>query len=744
VKSIQERDLKNLKLFYQIFEMIQREQEFQTYYFNERKNSLVQLWNNVQLIDCTTTSTTTTTMTSSNNSNSNREVGDSISTFSQFLTNYFYPNFLQLLKEETDYYLVKIFPKPFKTLSKLIVIIFESFTTSLPQRLDQIVKFHNNNNNDNDNTGLLELIKVFKSTEEFAVQVELIFTRLTTTTSQAHQSQSQSQTHERRSSLKQQRSRSLSKRLSSRSISFALGTSPLIGSEDTVAIQGQGGGDHSDDGEQGGQVDLLTIKDWEISLFEPFLDYQVEFPRFERNYLETEISHKLNYDNDDWLPQQRQRRRRRRGGNGGNGGNGNGAKILLERSFTILNGLFLRDSLQRNFEFTHGYGSQELIIKVLDRVFENFFEKRKNELERFNATHHNNKLITDTNDEGEEEEEEEEEEEVVIEGLEYSSQDWEIFTFGLKLLDSCKQVQLKLDLFETRLKDRLTSLYSQGGFDKIVPPGTTRGEISLLKQSSLNSLELNQLLKSSSSSSSSLSLSLMKKSRKSLLEFTKTSQVFLHSTILSPLESHLSLYSNLNCWTQTQTSQSQSQTQDSSSDLTIPTFSSSPTELISRVGEGLFNLPRLFEVYAQDDALGYSLQTLPFIQLETSSSSSSSSLSLSLSAETVISTWLSSLTLSILFHLTRTILPKIQRLTKQGSLQLSSDLDYISNVAKTLDVEPIPKELQDWISAVAMDDEKLLLIKTNSSSSNSGGAGQVEGVEKEILDRVIKIRGIRK
>jgi hypothetical protein len=198
----------------------------------------------------------------------------------------------------------------------------------------------------------------------------------------------------------------------------------------------------------------------------------------------------------------------------------------------------------------------------------------------------------------------------------------------------------------------------------------------------------------------------------------------------------------LNCWTQTQTQTSQSQTQDSSSDLTIPTFSSSPTELISRVGEGLFNLPRLFEVYAQDDALGYSLQTLPFIQLETSSSSSS--LSLSLSAETVISTWLSSLTLSILFHLTRTILPKIQRLTKQGSLQLSSDLDYISNVAKTLDVEPIPKELQDWISAVAMDDEKLLSIKTNSSSSNSGGAGQVEGVEKEILDRVIKIRGIRK
>ena len=37
---------------------------------------------------------------------------------------------------------------------------------------------------------------------------------------------------------------------------------------------------------------------------------------------------------------------------------------------------------------------------------------------------------------------------------------------------------------------------------------------------------------------------------------------------------------------------------------------------MQRVAEGLLNLPRLFEVYADDDALAFSLETLPFLDAD--------------------------------------------------------------------------------------------------------------------------------
>ena len=37
---------------------------------------------------------------------------------------------------------------------------------------------------------------------------------------------------------------------------------------------------------------------------------------------------------------------------------------------------------------------------------------------------------------------------------------------------------------------------------------------------------------------------------------------------------------------------------------------------MQRVAEGPLNLPRLLEVYADDNALSFSIETLPFIQAE--------------------------------------------------------------------------------------------------------------------------------
>jgi len=140
--------------------------------------------------------------------------------------------------------------------------------------------------------------------------------------------------------------------------------------------------------------------------------------------------------------------------------------------------------------------------------------------------------------------------------------------------------------------------------------------------------------------------------------------------------------------------------------------------------ERLLNLLRLFEVYAADDALAFSLETLPFVDVadiqemvreamgdggyEAGPAPSpslvthtapnpltKSALPSRLPPGVVLSTWISSLAQSLLAHLTRVVLPKIKSpLTIPGNAQLASDLAYLSNAIRALDVEW--EELERW------------------------------------------------
>jgi len=155
----------------------------------------------------------------------------------------------------------------------------------------------------------------------------------------------------------------------------------------------------------------------------------------------------------------------------------------------------------------------------------------------------------------------------------------------------------------------------------------------------------------------------------------------------------------------------------------VPIFSLSPSEIVQRVAEGLLNLPRLFEVYADDDALGFSLNTLPDVdeaylsglgeQVRAQSpelghnrrgSLVSPLKPVVLSPEAVAAAWLSSLGRSLLFHLTNNVLPKIRTLSIAGAAQLSSDLGYLSNIVRALNVEY--EDLDVWKEYVGMNDEE--------------------------------------
>jgi hypothetical protein len=114
----------------------------------------------------------------------------------------------------------------------------------------------------------------------------------------------------------------------------------------------------------------------------------------------------------------------------------------------------------------------------------------------------------------------------------------------------------------------------------------------------------------------SQSRSLFHQTNLSVSNLIKESQHIVQSIILLPLLKQVEEYPHQPVWSQS-SSELQRQTQSMSTiELKILNqFSKSPTEAISKLGEGLFNLPRLFEIYTtvDEDALAFSLETLPFV-----------------------------------------------------------------------------------------------------------------------------------
>jgi hypothetical protein len=172
-----------------------------------------------------------------------------------------------------------------------------------------------------------------------------------------------------------------------------------------------------------------------------------------------------------------------------------------------------------------------------------------------------------------------------------------------------------------------------------------------------------------------------------------------------------------------------------SNDLRVPTFSLSPSDTVQRVAEGLLNLPRLFEVYADDDALAFSLDTLPHIDCDTLQSLSEQShdpksqqshrrrpsmgfaKSNSIDPEVVSSAWLISLCHTFLNYFTTDVLPSIPILSVAGASQLASDLEYLSNIVRALNVEH--DKLDKWKNYVSMDREDGLKALSESDSASS-------------------------
>ncbi|KAF5380598.1 hypothetical protein D9615_004582 [Tricholomella constricta] len=660
VAAINSQDVAVCRNYFSIFRHIQRESEFRNYYNASRRASVVALWHDVALDDC-----------------ESPDIGPSASPpeqFTVFLPR-FYATFLSLLNLERVS-IPAIFPDPALTLSAFISSTLSSLQPTFSQRISSLSTHHSE-------AVLHQLISSLRATEEFAASVEKVIEKISYATTPSASDAlspdipppSNPRSHVRRRSTRM----SISWRPGAHLPSAAPGAPS--------------------------KPQILDGMEWDQELFQPFLDFQIDYGSLERRLLDQALHKIISSDTSDRIP------------------DADRARLLRERAVDVIT--VAEESLTRCTAFTHGYGSVGL-VQALDNFFQSFIDiwTADVRLETRNST--SQSQISTSDDD--------------LSDMDYSAQDWSDFQLSLHLLSSARAVYERISSFEAKLRSSLVHTATRFRLARNDPASFTiapsRGESQLLEQSPLNSADLHTLLTSieadthsreSSSRHSQLPIApgspdpLLIEARRAVFTFANSCQVSLQGTILSPLRRHLTSYASSPLWNAP--GDPKSKHTMTANDLQVPSFSLSPSDTVQRVAEGLLNLPRLFEVYADDDALAFSLHTLPHVDPETlkglSEQMSSEALpqpthmrrsSLSMTKSTpldpdaVSSAWLSSLGHTLLEHLTTTILPNIPSLSQAGAAQLASDLEYLSNIVRAINVE-FP-ELDRWKELVELEHDE--------------------------------------
>ncbi|KAF5316956.1 hypothetical protein D9611_003875 [Ephemerocybe angulata] len=681
VSAINSQDVGSCKEYFSIFSIIQRESEFRNYYNASRRTSIVSMWQSANLTDADNNTPDMTTPPQS---------------FAEFLPK-FYTSFIILLNAERGP-ITSIFPDPPATVSHFISSTFSALQPTFPQRLASFTSHHGE-------SSLSHLVDVLHATEDFATSVWKLMEKL----KYSDASKPRPPAPERPSGHHRRRS-------SRMSISWR------PGQQRPAALGLPAGGD----------PDLENLE-WDQELFQPFLDAQVDYVSLERRFLDQTLMDIISSDTRDGMQSVDQPR------------------LFRERAVDLVGAA--EGSLTRCKSFTHGFGAVGL-IHALDGFFSNFVDTWSAELDSRSPLPQSYSFDSAS--------------ELELADLDYSAKDWADIQLSLNLLSSARTVSDMLNTFETKLRSYLAQIASHFRLAQTDPQNftiaATKGETQLLEQSTLNSAELFALLATVEQDAQGLNTpltaplsstfrqnsnpqlqtstpeSLLVQTRKSLSNFAQVCQVATQRTILSPLRKHLAPYPNLPIWSSRENPQQ--------AELDLPTFSLSPTDIVQRLAEGLLNLPRLFEVYEDDDALAFSLQTLPFVDPEMLKNAMDqqhhdgpsqpghrrtatlpTNKPAPIDPEVVSSAWLVSLGHNFVNHLTEKVLPAIASLSGPGASQLSSDLEYLSNIVRALNVEN--EALEKWRVAVNTEAEEL---KKEARDSLTDG--------KDLIAlRVAKIRG---
>ncbi|KAM6502023.1 Golgi complex component 7 (COG7) domain containing protein [Amanita muscaria] len=613
------------------------------------------------------------------------DTGASIDTqnFADFLPK-LYVAFTALLNQERVS-IPAVFPDPAVTLSAFISSTLSALQPTMTQRLMALASHYGD-------LALPTLINVFQATEEFAIAVEKIMEKLKYVSLPPGDNTGKTDT-----SVRQARRRS-----TRMSISWRGGAPPGANSSAPIAI---------------------TDLDWDQEVFQPFTEFQNDYGTLEHCFLERSIQEAFKDDSKDQSQST------------------DFARLLRERAVDVFG--IAEGSLNRCNALTYGYGSLGL-VKALDSAFESFMNTWTMNVQTAIVVSAPLALTSISQSD--------------LSDMDYAPQDWSTIQTLIRLLGSAHAYEERLSNFETKLRTKLTEFSNRFRLSRNDPVNfsiaVTKGQSFLLEQSSLNTAELHNLLDSvdpdlphnTRPGGTFQPPRILLQARKAVHDFATACQASLHQTILAPLKRYLKTYSSLPVWSQTDDPKSK---RSGGASLHIPTFSLSPSDHVQRVAEGLLNLPRLFEVYADDDALSFSLNTLHFIDSETIKMISEQSEAVASSPpmhrrrasltivkqqpidpEVVSSAWLYSLGKNLVNHIITDVLSHIAALSKPGSAQLSSDLEYLSNIVRALNVES--KELEEWRKYLALEEEegKLALSQALPADTILRQIGRLQGWDR--------------
>lgn len=668
VAAINIRDLDACRKYFTIFSNIQRESEFRNYYYGSRKSDLVSLWREARITE----------------GSSGHIDGQ---TLIEFLPK-FYAAFLAFLNVERTS-IPAIFPDPSLTLSTLITSVFSSLQPTFSQRLSTLLSEHGDRS-------LVELIAVFRTTEEFAVGAYKVVEKI---------KYSPSITDENSDSLQRSHSRRRSMRMS-----MSLRPSAPRSGSSSMSLSKAAGG-------------LSEDFEWDQELFQPFIDFQVDYANLERKLLDEHLRDIISNDSVGTS-------------------NSDLAKLLRVRAVDIF--AIAEECVPRCLAFTHGYGSVGM-VQALDGFFKSFMDMWTADLTIASSSAGSTNLIDDV--------------------------DWQEIQKSLSLLASARTVYDRMTIFEVKLRSNLAQIAAQFRLamsDPVNFPITpSRGQAHLLEQSSLNSAELHDLLARVDSDSSqnrdiaqmaghrlgshaaqaSQPEPLLSETRSAIFSFANACQRSMQATLLTPLKTEVASYHTLSLWTTP--GDPKARRTAIVNDLQVPTFSMSCSDTARQFADRLLSLPGLFETYADasDEGLSFSLSTLPHLDSEmfkivaehlpqgadplvSSHARRPSVVSHrhdSFDSGLVSSAWISSLGKSALAHLTSKILPQIVSLSPIGALQLNSDLHYISTIATSGIVDEY-EPLESWKELTGLDDE-------------AGVRRLAEGPVDAVLRHVARMRG---
>ncbi|KIJ18193.1 hypothetical protein PAXINDRAFT_32237, partial [Paxillus involutus ATCC 200175] len=633
VRAVTACDVESCRSFYAIFVDIERETEFRNYYYGTRRSAVVEMWSRAVI-------------------EGEPKVGEDSEREPPQPLSAFYPSFLSSFLAVLDgerTALPEIFPDPERTLTSFAYTTFSVLTPPPSQRLAAL--FHNGSA-----AALKDIVKLFQATEEFARGAERFLEKLRVSRPPLLTAPSSSS-----SDGKHSRRRSMRMSMSWRSVSNS-GRPVMGGMGSTSTVTGGG-----DDGTE-----------WDQYLFQPFLDFQIDFGVLERRLLDET----LGFPTTGLL---------------GDLDGDRAARAMRERAVDVFSAA--EESIERCLSFTHGYASVGL-VRALDGFISAFVDAWTSSVSDLADTDTNSGSGPNSGSGSRVVDDEE------LADLDYTSQDWAHIQRALHLLAAARAVKERLGVFEVRLRASLgqVSMAFRNAWGSrgtgVYTPGATKGEGMLLAQSSLNSVALRELLTRVASSTRPIPPTLLPSAHSALAAFARTNQRILQRVLLSPLYAHLASYPSLPLWSATCTQDSVPRM----AGVTVPTFSLSPSEVVHRVGDGLLNLPRLFEVYAEDDALGFEVGGLAGVGGDGDGAEARESEGQVYSPEAVTAAWLSSLGRATVVHLARDVLSQIKVLSAAGAEQLSADLGYLSTIVRALGVEE--GELEQWKTYVGMSDEE--------------------------------------